>query len=204
MVSICDLDRLTTGTSDQYKRAFRWLRKEYAGGFDRTEPLQAFIDQHPSCRGIRGRIVQSLVNRHMSPKPIGPPITITRFVQPLGKKNQLCNAKLAETVWQSYLPLHLKQKILDDNTTEWSHWWQHYIVHTLCASPLKKNLVRAYVTHVYRVLFQALGCMVTSDVVALQRHDLIQSIIACNPLRVHQRRLCRIAIVPLFMAQKEV
>lgn len=195
MLSVCNLDHLTVGTRNQYKRAFRWLRREYGGAYDRTEPLQAFVNENPSCKGIRGRIVQCLVNRHLSPKPVGPPITIMRAIIPPSGNNKGKMEAQGEVSWEIYLPLHLRHRILSSHSTsDWNGWWRHYIVYTLAASPLKQNLVRAYVTHVYRVLWEDLACTSLQDFVALQRQQLVQSILTCNPVRVHQRRLCRIAV----------
>jgi hypothetical protein len=67
--------RAGAGTRIQYERVFRWLCRNYTGGWDRTEALQRFIDEHPTAQvrtGNRGRIVQCLVNRHLQPKPTGP------------------------------------------------------------------------------------------------------------------------------------
>ena len=38
----------------------------------RMEPIQVFINEHPKCKGPRGKLVQSLINRHVTPRPSDP------------------------------------------------------------------------------------------------------------------------------------
>ena len=74
-------------TRNQYRRVFRWLCAHYDGPWDRTEPLQHFLDEHPEAvvrNGIRGRIVPCLVNRHIQPRPAGPPIFLSNVRRPRG------------------------------------------------------------------------------------------------------------------------
>jgi integrase len=156
------------------------------------ERIQAFMDEHPKCKGIRGRILQSIINRHMHPRPMGPPITImTTSVNTL--KMKMAPAHINDT-WMAYLPIGLRSAILEGTTSTWRSWLQHYILHTLHATPLRKNLVRTYVTHVHRVLSEELKCHTLEDVVRIAHHNLVQVVCRCNPVRIHQRRLCRIAV----------
>ena len=54
--------------------------------------------------------------------------------------------------------------------------------------------MRTYVTHVYRVLREALNCTHVEHILALSRHQLADAVVQVNRNRKHQQRLCRIAI----------
>jgi integrase len=194
-MQLAGMDQLAPGTQAQYQRAFRWFQREYAGPCDRTEPMQVFLNQHPKCKGIQGRIIQSVINRHLRPRPAGPPITIVvvpqSFRKKIGKSGKVLDE---EHAWAVYLPIHLHGSIMRDLTPSWHAWLQHYIVHTLHATPLRKNLVRTYVTHVYKVLVEELQCSNMGDILRISHADLVHAVARCNPVRVHQRRLCRIAL----------
>ena len=197
-------------------RAFRWLQREYKGTYERTEPIQTFISEHPKFQGIRGRIIQSVINRHLDPKPRGPTIYIH---QP----RQIVLKKMKGPVlgcWAVYLPPRLRAE-LQQLSAQWQQWLYTYIVRTLGANPIKKNLVRSYVTQVYpagcfsrhccipspekgtfwgeqtawyRVLFLQLQCEQLDHFFSLHRPNLALAIVEKNPLHIHQRRLCRIAL----------
>ena len=192
MVTVANTDHLTDGTRGQYVRAFRWLQREYQGAYDRMEPMQEFIDQHPKCKGIRGRIIQCLINRHLQPRPNGPAIHIYRIRAAKSKCKVLGRTQLS--VWGSYLPPRLCTELFANLNALWQTWLHAYIVKVMGATPIKKNLVRSYVTQVYRVLYQTLGCHSMDDVFALSRHSLAQAVLDVNSQHVHQRRLCRIAV----------
>ena len=194
MLTVVNTDYLTAGTRGQYMRAFRWLQREYNGTYERTEPIQAFVNQHPKCQGIRGRIIQSVVNRHLDPKPAGPSIYIhhSRPVAPRPPKATQSNQGLG--CWVVYLPPRLRVELLERLDGQWQQWLYGYIVGALGANPIKKNLVRSYVTQVYRVLFQELQCERLDHFFNLQRANLARAVVEQNPGHIHQRRLCRIAL----------
>lgn len=157
--------KLTTQT--HYRRVFAWLTQHgrpvggggpgaanYTGPWDRTEPLQQFLNEHPnpSVRtGIRGRICQCLLNRYVQPRPIGPPIFISTLVHNGSKAKAGGNRHwIAPLSWTDYLPRSITETCTE--TPTWREWWEEYIVRVLDANPLRRNLVRAYVSHVHRVL----------------------------------------------------
>lgn len=121
------------------------------------EPIQLFINEHPKCKGPRGKVLQSLINRHVQPRPMDPghvtgvlcprpPITISRC---LTGKHIPGSIKLLPQMasWTAFVPLHLRNDMFVTMDACWLMWLQHYIVHTLRATPLKKNLIRSYVSH---------------------------------------------------------
>jgi hypothetical protein len=198
MVGMAGMDHLATATRGQYARAFRWLQREYHGPYERTEPIQSFLNDHPKCSGIRGRIIQSLVNRHLTPHPQGPPITIVQPPHPrrAGNHKRLALGVWAQdhTGWMAYVPDHLKAAVVHELGPPWQVWLPHYIGTTLRANPLKRNLVRAYVTHVYHVMWEHLRCTCVEDVLRVKHPAVVQAVTDSNPLRSNQRRLCRIAV----------
>ena len=195
MVTVANTEHLTDGTRGQYGRAFRWLQREYHGTYERMEPIQEFIDHHPKCKGIRGRIIQCLINRHLQPRPSGPAIHIYRLRAAKSKCNPMkVLGRTQLSVWGAYLPPRLRAELMANLDTVWQTWLHTYIVKVMGATPIKKNLVRSYVTQVYRVLYQTLSCHTLDDVFALSRHNLAQAVLDVNPHHIHQRRLCRIAV----------
>ena len=187
---------LRNSTRSQYERVFRWLCQNYDGPWDRTEPLQRFLDEHPDAvvrSGIRGRIVQCLVNRHLVPRPTGPPIFLSNLQRPRrhAKKGGGGGDGADAAPWTHYLP-GCVAAVAEDGP--WSVWLREYVTVVLRANPLRRNLVRTYVAHAYRVLWEALGCHTADSMLGLQRDALAAAVSATNAAHPHQRRLCRIAV----------
>ena len=193
---LLDADTLRESTRSQYRRVFRWLCTHYDGPWDRTEPLQRFLDDHPEAvvrSGIRGRIVQCLVNRHLEPRPAGPPIFLSNGRRPPRGGQKGARGRLVAQQWMHYLP-HSVRSLAETEDDPWSGWLHEYVVTVLRANPLRRNLVRTYVAHVYRVLWDQLHCRSPDDMLGLQRDTLAQAVADANATHPHQRRLCRIAI----------
>ena len=74
---------------------------------------------------------------------------------------------------------------------QWMNWLRTYVVQTLTASPIKRNLVRTYVTHVYNVFQKDLRCENINDILGLVRSDVVRAIVNANPHCLHQQHLCR-------------
>ena len=131
-MNLADLGTLTVTTRSQYLRVYNWLQREYQGSFDRMEPMQAFMNSHPKCRGLHARILQSLVNRYIQPRPKGPPITIIKPPKTLAVG---CKHKIApESLWTVYLPPKIRNNILEHCGGRWLDWLRQYTVTTLgCA-----------------------------------------------------------------------
>ena len=194
------LDGLRPSTQGQYQRIFRWLCAEYTGTWERTEPLQQWVDAHPSPAvhaGLRGRVVQCLVNRHIVPRPLGPPLTVhMRARRRFPGKSKVGRPRESEAPlsWVEYVPQGMRPALLENQGPTWREWLHDYVVHVLRANPLRRNLVRTYVAHVHNVLLRALGCRTANEVLSLQRTELAVAVLSANPGHPHQRRLCRIAI----------
>lgn len=199
MIPELRLDRLRPGSQRHYERVFRWLCENFSGSWSRTEPLQAFLDGHddPAVRhGTRGRIVQSLVNRHVDPRPEGPPLVL----RPPGRGSKRPPPRPApgdkaapDAGWTSYLPVWMQPE-LGRCPEAWRVWLAHYVLRVLRANALRRNIIRTYVTHVVHVLLWQLQCRSLDGFLALRREDLAQAVVDANAGHVHQQRLCRIAV----------
>ena len=202
------LDKLGPATQAQYVRVLRWLAGQFPGPWDRTEPIQAFIDAHPDTglrTGLRGRVVQSIVNRYLDPLPKGPPIRLPpRTSVPCAaddgdhrkvkKRTSTAAGKgggIDGEAWLHYVPIYLRPEVRAHPV--WSGWIAAYVL-AIGATPVQTCLVRTYVTHVYNVLFRRLGCEAAADVMRVDRGALARAVGEVNRGRLPQQRLARVAL----------
>jgi hypothetical protein len=184
------------------------METNYHGPWDRTEPIQDFIDEHPDARvrhGLFGRVIQSIVNRYLDPIPKGPAIRLPpraaatkeavgggdRPTKRNGKRRTPIAGEDEMNAWLAFVPVYLRSWAKAHN--QWSVWIHRFVV-TLGANAASRYLVRAYVTHVHHVLFQELGCETPEDLVRLERTALARAVVEVNRGRPPQQRLARVAL----------
>ena len=109
--------RMTAKTRAVYRQTWKWFLKQYASGTEQiceTGPVQAFLKMlHARKPDFRLRVVQSILNNHLSPRPQGPPVELL----PTHKESTpTANAKKtaqqrqnggSDAHWLGYLPRHL-------------------------------------------------------------------------------------------------
>jgi hypothetical protein len=190
----------------------QWLVKNYQGPWDRTEPIQAFIQTCPDDTvrtGLRGRVIQSIVNRYLHPLPKGPAIRIPHNNRTggenadSGKKSGTSDRRGRHRsedadAWLAYVPVFLRPAIQQHSM--WSAWISRFIV-TLGANVVRKMLVRQYVTHVFTVFFRSLGCETSDDLMQLDRLALARAVGEANRGRVPQQRLARVELNRFFASK---
>ena len=69
------------GTSDApvlYQREYQHLTGDYVGSFETTDGLQAYLidQQRRGVTGSRLKAMQSIINRHLDPRPQGPAVRL--------------------------------------------------------------------------------------------------------------------------------
>ena len=123
---------------------------------------------------------------------MGPPIALLTATAGTGRRDKLNPVSASgDGAWTGYLPTRLRAHMVGCLGPRWLQWLCVYIVQTLNASPIKRNLVRTYVTHVYNVFVKELTCTNMNDFLMLARGDIVSAIVRVNPHRTHQQRLCR-------------
>lgn len=189
--------RLTDRVCRRYVADWRWLRSQYDGPWDRTEPIQTFIDtafsnQEGRPCAVRARNLCSIVNNYLMPVPRGPRLTIKRHRRPhTATRSKRCGGIHPDRWWWGYVPEYLRPGLQSDPV--WCAWFQRFVA-VLGANPLRRNIVRTHLVHVHRVLRTALRCSTPGDLRAIGPEDLAQAVAEQTAGRPGQRRIARVAI----------
>lgn len=198
-----DFAGLSPHTSRQYAQTWKWFIRQYGENSDltHTQPIQNFIDLQLTTRDQRCRVIQCIINKHMSPRPIGPPITLPGL-----RKSQTENTKSGshsdrgkndddsgrENTWISYMPRFIQPHV--KRSSFWTRTFTEYIA-VLGGNRLRQSMVRSYVAHTWRVFRDILKFEdAIEPFLTLSRGMLVSAVLRAYPDRVHQRRMCCIAV----------
>lgn len=187
-------DRMVSASRRQYKAVHRYLMSHWWVHRREEEPLVAslrtFLEDAWSTGKIsrsRLRLCYAIARHHWRPAISMPHIVAPRCRRdPSVAVGKVRNWHYNPEMWHDFVPRHLRA---ERSVT----WWRDF-VYTLGPTPLRRNLIRSYVSYAHGVLVVVLGCTSAADFLRLTRRDLVAALWDAHPQRASVRRLARIAV----------
>lgn len=194
---------LRRSTQILYRRTHQWLQRVYPGPWTHTAPLQAWMDaqqQSGSVRPMRLRTVQGLINRHVHPRPAGPPLRFSVVARQLLRKrgedakegeDNVTAAPLQQLA--AWVPARTMRVCQAPGFPLRTEWMRAYVA-ALSPSPWRKGRIRTYAGYVGDLLFGVLGLGASADdLLSLRRDAVMDAILSSQKRSAHTQRLCRVA-----------
>jgi hypothetical protein len=184
-MALTPLTHLSVDSQRQYQSVYNWFCATYKGDMLHTTGIQKFVDNHPEDvvrNGLRGRILRSIIDRYLNPRPVGPSISICKRK----RRYPINHKKIPMLPWLLFVPRYIHKSICNgvvvtpDGTSipnqNWMHWTQSF-VSALGAHVLRRNLIRSYVAYVHRIIRPLCHNGETISFLGITRQDIINAML---------------------------